>query len=294
MVDFLDSVVLIETTDNNEEDFGTGFIVHRNERETYLVTCAHVISKKIPSSRESRLFEKIEVRGESLLAAEVEGWDNEFDLAILKVRGLYDRPILRLVASGQAEMPFITSGYYQFDKGQKNISQLQGKLLKPEQRIRQQGDRATVWRIEVLGNECLKPGNSGSPALDETGNYVLGVISNLQGEGQIGWMISIETLKQVWLEMPDNLISNSNSSPTAIASPPSHLTATERRYIQDRIEELETEYEFADEEVKALKKALKTEDLSPKQMIKVKRQIAEAEAERDEFFKQIDLLKQKL
>jgi len=36
------SVVLIVSSDRDENHFGTGFVIHKSEQTTYLLTCAHV------------------------------------------------------------------------------------------------------------------------------------------------------------------------------------------------------------------------------------------------------------
>lgn len=37
------SVVLITSSDRGESHFGTGFVIDKDERNTYIVTCAHVV-----------------------------------------------------------------------------------------------------------------------------------------------------------------------------------------------------------------------------------------------------------
>lgn len=290
MSDFQDSVVLIETTDDlRKHGFGTGFVVHRDERGTYLLTCAHVVTKKTLDSKDFQLLKEVKVSSDGgLILAEIEDWDRVVDLAVLRVQGLYSLPMLSLCSSGQPDMPFITAGFYEFDKRstQRQINQIKGKLLKSEYRIRQQGDRARVWKVEIADGELLKPGYSGSPALDETGSHVFGVVSNLEGEEEkesnIGWMVSIEALGKVWSKMPSNLLQHlSNPQPEPrVSFPPSSIKL---HHLKQKFDELRREYDYWTKKIQKLDESQKLVDLSPEQSFKLDNQIEYAERKRDEI-----------
>ncbi len=43
--DFTQSIVLITSQDLDNPNFGTGFVIHRREGESFVATCAHVMHK---------------------------------------------------------------------------------------------------------------------------------------------------------------------------------------------------------------------------------------------------------
>ena len=45
------SVVLVRSTDPGEQSFGTGFVIHKDEQASYIVTCAHVVRAPGPGAR---------------------------------------------------------------------------------------------------------------------------------------------------------------------------------------------------------------------------------------------------
>src|SRR5687767_11446070 len=98
-----DSVVLITSSEPAIDAFGTGFVVHRDEQGSYVVTCAHVIR---------------DVGGpETTKAADLPatvvaiGDDDVLDLAVVRVPGLLDKQTMVLQIEAQEGAPFIAVGF---------------------------------------------------------------------------------------------------------------------------------------------------------------------------------------
>jgi hypothetical protein len=209
---FSDSIVLVTSKAQENTSLGTGFVVFQDKNQglTYLLTCAHVVDA---------VGGKEQVKAANFPAKVVaSGEAKEIDLAVLQVEGLLDKLPLRLcIASGEGK-PFVIIGYYKFS-GKKAFRKLSGTL--GSQFGFSSNDNSqnfNAWDLKIISDEhYLEPGYSGSPVIDQANNgLVLGVVSDRTGNGDKGVAISIEALKEVWKEMPRNLI----SSPPSPVSPP--------------------------------------------------------------------------
>lgn len=184
------SVVLITSSDSSINRFGTGFIFHRANGVSYVLTCAHVV-------RDMSSVEGIKVEG--MIATVIASGENDgLDLAVLRVDGLWSKPELVMKAIGKKESPFMTAGFQLFDKAHL-IRSLKGTLGESvglhSARL---AERVQAWDLCITDDYFLQPGYSGSPVVDETSGDVLGVVSYRQGEGKRGLAISIEGLKKIW------------------------------------------------------------------------------------------------
>ena len=81
------SIALIESIENNGSSFGSGFLVYANRKATYWLTCAHVIKPKQPPN-EIRV-DGLPAKLVGLNQQELSSLKNRFDLALLKVEGLF-------------------------------------------------------------------------------------------------------------------------------------------------------------------------------------------------------------
>jgi hypothetical protein len=198
-----DSVILIASSNaSTNESFGTGFVIDKDDQRTYLLTCAHVV-KDVGGP------EQLKANGLPATLI-VSGEDNGFDLAVLRVEGLLDKPRLNLCTLGEEEKPFIISGFYGFArKTPPALRDIQGQLGKQIRLASSDGcDRINAWDLRIEDKHYLQPGYSGSPVIERATGYVLGVVSYRIGKGEEGLAISIEALKQIWKEIPNNLIMN--------------------------------------------------------------------------------------
>lgn len=192
-----DSIILISSGTPNNRSFGTGFVIHRDEQATYLLTCAHVV-------RDVGGADQVEADG-SRATVIASGEASGVDLAVLRVEALFDKPVLGLHLSGEKGSPFITAGYQSFDKGFL-IREIRGNLAgQTGFKYRGQTNRIRTWDLKTIDEYYLQPGCSGSPVVDESSGYVLGIVSHRIGETEKGVAISIEALETVWKELPFEL-----------------------------------------------------------------------------------------
>jgi tetratricopeptide (TPR) repeat protein len=198
------SVVLITSRDPKLQEkgtFGTGFVVHRSDEATYVLTCAHVV--RDVGGKDTVLA------GGITASVVVSGADRGFDLAVLRVERCLDVPVLELSISGRAGTPFIVAGCYQFDgKQTRLVREIKGVLGKKKINILSTDgkDRIEAWDLKVEGKDVLHAGYSGSPVVDKARGAVVAIVSHLVGKGDNGLGIAIESLKKIWPEMPLNLI----------------------------------------------------------------------------------------
>jgi S1-C subfamily serine protease len=191
----LNSITLITGSSPDSRDFGTGFVIHQDESFTYLLTCAHVVKDV------SRKGNNIIVGGLPATVAAM-GEENGFDLAVLKVEGLWDKKPLKLRKLGEKDKSFVAAGFSLFDKLYllRTVVGELGSAITLESPI--QKARTRAWELKIQGENYLQSGYSGSPVIDEVSNCVLGVISHKEGTGEKGLAISVEALEKIWQEMP--------------------------------------------------------------------------------------------
>lgn len=192
------SVVLITKCDSSHSRFGTGFAIHRDKDFTYLLTCAHVVSD---------IGGPEEIVADGVPATQFKsGKEDGLDLAVLRVQGLVDKSSLGLYVTGRRGDYFTTAG---FQKVGKDVffKQIWGRL--GEQVGLEFGKQAThikVWELEIAEGYQLQSGYSGAPVVDEASGNVLAVITYKQGD-QKGYAISVNALREIWSDMPSNLLS---------------------------------------------------------------------------------------
>lgn len=189
-----DMVVIISGRDMTR--FGTGFVIHKDQQATYLLTCTHVVND-VGGEEELKAHHK----PATLIAS-----DPEFDLAVLRVEEVLDTPTLLLKTFTAKDRPVALAGFYL--SGQQRLSQKLTGMLDEQAML----DSATLqtrtvcWHLEIPGNYLLEPGYSGAPIVDETTGHVLGVVNQRRGKGEKGLVISIEALKKIWPDMPPELL----------------------------------------------------------------------------------------
>lgn len=197
--DIQDSVVLITSSDPNNRQFGTGFAIYHHGQFTYLLTCSHVVRDVGGNNQVQVGNYQAEV-----IACALEGGTG--DLAVLRVEGLLNIPLLKLEISGKSGNPFIAVGFQSFDKNFL-LRPIRGKLGEQTNLvIRGSTDRINTWDLKIIDEYHLQPGYSGSPVLEERNNSVLGIVSHQIGQGKRGVALSIETLPKIWQEMPEGLL----------------------------------------------------------------------------------------
>ena len=192
-----DAVVLIKSCNPDKKDeFGTGFVIHKDENYTYILTCAHV-------------FEDIAVDGQvrinsfaASLLASGRREDENIDLAVLRVKAFENTSPMRLANIGNQENRFKILGSYDYDeKGGIARRGLTGKLGENFELWTHDGrERIGAWDLVIEGKYPLEAGYSGSPVVDTESGRVVGVVSHERRQGREGYAISIDALRRVWAE----------------------------------------------------------------------------------------------
>lgn len=186
-----DSIVKIESIEN--DSFGTGFIVERDENGVFVLTCQHILDDVKKPVIDSVL-------------ASVVTQDNFLDMALLYVPKLTQSPLTLQKAPCKNKNVEII-GFSHFNHKvtqQKSIS----ATLYPEAIELHSNDNNrhySVHKIKVNEGFKLDRGNSGSPLICKKTKNVIAMISNKEGN-DIGYAINIEQLQELWKEMPKELL----------------------------------------------------------------------------------------
>ena len=192
-----DSVLVVTGSDG--EQFGTGFVIYKDDHSTYLLTCMHVVSAVGVENL------KVAEQYASIVASDLE--DN-FDLCIIKVDAVLEFPELKLRIHDSAEASVTIFGYHQ--SGRLRIrSDLEAILVKSaELYSKKYAKHSKCWHLVVDGdNHHLDKGFSGGPIIDKSDDCVIGIVNQRKGDGKKGLAISVEALKEVWEDMPSGIMS---------------------------------------------------------------------------------------
>ena len=198
------ALVLIQSSEKNCKNFGTGFVIHRDEQADYVLTCAHVVRDVGGSDRKKVIADRIP-------AQVIAEGDDGFDLAVLKVERLKNKRQLKLRVSEEKEKRFIVAGHHKL-QGANHIQkeEITGKISGIITIVSsEQADDTKGWNLIIDDNDdnyYLEKGYSGSPVVDEISGEVLGVTFLQRENGKKGQAISIEALPKIWQEMPPQLL----------------------------------------------------------------------------------------
>ncbi len=200
--DFRQSVFLITSTDPKTNDFGTGFVIHRDGSGTYVLTCRHVVDDV--GGKDLAQVADQPVR-EAILPPE----GAPDDLAVLIVDGLKSAPTLSMAPLAETELDVTAYGFSNLDAGRKKLHarRVLGKLGDPgEIAARGQRNRIDTWDLLIAGAHHLQPGYSGSPVIETRSGRVVCVVSHEMDGGQQGLGIDIGALIGIWPEIPEGLL----------------------------------------------------------------------------------------
>jgi Trypsin-like peptidase domain len=200
------SIVLV--SGERPQQFGTGFVIHRSDAATYVVTCTHVISG----------LTELRVNGRPATVQASDAAKFGFDLAVLRVDELLDVPSIKLNPLGKAGRPFVAAGYSSQD-GQFVFQDFRGVLGRPSAfKSLKYGD-GQGWQFMLRIGGKLEDGYSGSPIVDETSGDVWGVVTIRAGDtsGRKGIAIAVGALRAIWPDMPVELSENISRSRRSIS-----------------------------------------------------------------------------
>jgi Trypsin-like peptidase domain len=191
------SVALIVSQDKTRTEFGSAFLIYRDDEATYWLTCAHVITD-VGGAESAKIdgqpVELIAPREEQLSAMK-EGCD----LAIVKVKCFLEKEPYQLCDASASGKKFTIVGYSQKSKA-KMSAPVSGDLGALRE-INSEGDRTSAWELEITTKDTLQPGYSGSPVIDQETGHVVGVVTQREGEKQ-GLAIAIGSLKKIAGDLP--------------------------------------------------------------------------------------------
>jgi Trypsin-like peptidase domain/SIR2-like domain len=198
-----DAVVLLTSTEpDKNKNFGSAFIIARDDSYSYLLTCAHVVEQingtEIPAAEN-----KLKILGSKQSVEIVEqGSSKEIDIALLKIADLFDKPLFDKFMLGQKQSDIQVTGYSLFDSkdGRRTWRTLKGKL---SNRVKITSNNQEYPFLDVLIQDddfCkLECGYSGSPLYNSAGQ-VLGVVSHKR-TGEMGHAFCISNLKTLYPEI---------------------------------------------------------------------------------------------
>lgn len=188
------SLVLISSVDQNNKNFGTGFIIDQYDGYNYVLTCAHVVRNA---------GNNVIVNENSAEIVAISPLGGTDDLAVLRVEGQSGTPLLKR-DRGEEGLHFTSLGYQKVAlKRTESVTTLPlrgtlGALV--SQRMRGQSFQTRLWELKFDEDSLPQTGYSGSPIVVDTGQgeCVVGVLSMQQGHRILA--ISIEALDRVWPE----------------------------------------------------------------------------------------------
>lgn len=196
-----DAVVLLTSTEpDKNKNFGSAFIIARNQNYSYLLTCAHVIEQ---INGKDTGINKLKILGLDQSVEVVKlGSSEAIDIALLKVAGLFDKPLFDQFVLGNENNEIQITGFSNFDKGQQAGRTIRGKLgnsIVLTSTI--QDSQFPAWDIFITDNELatLEAGYSGSP-LYNTAGQVIAVVSHRRS-GDKGHAFCISNLKSLYPEI---------------------------------------------------------------------------------------------
>ena len=192
------SIVNIESLDENNKSFGTGFIIDSDEKGVYILTCKHVIDDvKIP------MVEEVKARIITI---------NEFiDMAVIYVSKLHHPPLdLQLEHCKSLNVEVI--GFSHFSQNLNQKKHIQATLYQEPIELHSTKDDSfyTARKIKANDGYNFDRGNSGSPVICKDSSKVIAMVSNKEGNN-IGYAIDIISRKEVWADMPQKLLKKSPS-----------------------------------------------------------------------------------
>jgi len=187
------NIVHIESLDKNNRNFGTGFIIDKDDKGVYILTCKHVIDDVV-----NPMVEEVKAR--------IIAMGDEIDMAVIYVSKLHVEPlVLQVNTCKSLEVEII--GFSNFNQNMTQKKHISASLYdeKIELHANQNDFFYYIRKIKADEGYSFDRGNSGSPVFCKDSNRVIAMISNKEGT-EIGYAIEINSLQQVWKEMPSHLL----------------------------------------------------------------------------------------
>jgi hypothetical protein len=185
------SIVNIESISNNS--FGTGFVIDRDEKGVFVLTCAHVLDD-VETPVVENVLAKVVAKGSFI------------DMAVLYVSKL-KVDALPLQTQECTNLNVEVIGFSVFNKNLTQKKHIKATLYQELIELHSKEDDLfyTVRKIKANDGFNFDRGNSGSPVICKDSGNVIAMISNKEGS-DIGYAIDIKNIKEVWKEIPKKLL----------------------------------------------------------------------------------------
>jgi len=189
----LSSIVNIESINENNSSFGTGFVIHNDEKGVYILTCQHVLDDV-----ETPMVEEV--------LAKVIATSDFIDMAVIYVSKLHLQPLpMQVDACDSLNVDVI--GFSHFNKHLTQKKHIHATLFKEAIELHSNEDDSfyLARKIKANNNFNFDRGNSGSPVICKKSGHVIAMISNKEGN-DIGYAIEIANIEKIWQNIPPTLL----------------------------------------------------------------------------------------
>ena len=189
----INSIVHIESFNENNRSFGTGFVIESDEHGIYILTCQHVI-------------DEVEIPVVEAYKAEIITRSDFIDMAVIYIKG-FQLPALHLQIDKCASLNVEVIGFSHFNQTVAQKKHIFAKLFKETIELHSTIDDSFYLSRKIKANDdyTFDKGNSGSPVICKKSNHVIAMISNKRGS-DIAYAIEISCLKEVWKELNNSLL----------------------------------------------------------------------------------------
>ena len=189
------SIVNIESANNNS--FGTGFVIDRDDKGVYILTCQHVI-EDVGLPIVENVLARVIVLGDFL------------DMAVIYVPKLNLEP-LPLAEQQNTNSDVMVIGFSRFNHNITQKQHIEATLYKESIELHSSENDSfyNVRKIKAKEGFTFNRGNSGSPVICQTSRKVIAMISNKEGNS-LAYAINIENLKDIWTDIPKDILNIEN------------------------------------------------------------------------------------
>jgi len=195
------SIVTIESLEERNNSFGTGFVIDKDKKGVYILTCQHVLDDvKIPVVEE--------------IKANIIAQSDFIDMAVIYVENFQAKPLpLEINKCNDFKVEII--GFSLFTQTITQKKHIKATLFKDDIELHSTEDERfyIVKKIESTEGYSFARGNSGSPVLCQKTKTVIALLSNKEGN-HIGYAVDIAYLKEIWQDMPQHLLETKKISQT--------------------------------------------------------------------------------
>jgi len=189
----LRSIVNIESLHENNNSFGTGFVIANDTKGIYILTCRHVLDDvKEPMVEE--------------IVATVITQSDFIDMAVIYVPTLKLKPLpLQIDTCTSLEVDVV--GFSHFVENLTQKKYIYAHLFQYPIEIHSNINDSfyRVRRVKANDDFNFDRGNSGSPVFCRKSGHVIAMISNKEGH-DIAYAIEITNIAEIWKEIPPMLL----------------------------------------------------------------------------------------